>query len=137
MGGMRCALSMLLGSIPPPSSKRQMRAVVILDHTKWDGDRAAMVLLLQHIMTSTRLIRLLLVLDEPLGRMGIVCDGVNETVVRVEPLTDYESAKLFVRKASRKVEPAEVEVHANCEVIQQLSHHSLITQLKGHAGNIV
>ena len=86
---------------------------------------------------QSRGIRLVLMLDTSLSRIGVAFEGVNEKVVRLEGLSAHDSARLLVRKGSRRIEPSEVDVQAVCEVIPQLSHHSLIAHLKGHPGAIV
>eukprot|EP00658_Telonema_sp_P-2_P034844 TRINITY_DN25414_c0_g3_i3.p1 TRINITY_DN25414_c0_g3~~TRINITY_DN25414_c0_g3_i3.p1 ORF type:complete len:520 (+),score=109.27 TRINITY_DN25414_c0_g3_i3:80-1639(+) len=118
---------------------RQMRAVVVLDHcsTLWRTSPDAMQTILRLLLTQMRGIRVVLVLKEPLNSMGIQLQGVNEKVVRLVPLSLVDSARLFVRKASRRVDPSEVGVDAACEVIPALAQHPLISYLQGHVGSVV
>ena len=88
-------------------------------------------------MVQSRGIRLVLILEQSLSRMGVVFDGVNEKAVLPEPLSNQDSARLFVRKGSRRIEPIEVDAQALSEVIPQLSHHPLIAHFGGSPRKIV
>ena len=57
--------------------------------------------------------------------------------MRVGPLDSKDSARLFVHKVSRPIDPAELGVEAPCELIDALAHHSLVGFMKGHPGTIV
>jgi len=90
------------------------------------------------LLTQTRGVRLLVTSGDSLSNYGIRLEGVAEKVVHLNPLSNEDAARVFFRRAPRRITPVEMGVSSPMDVIRALARHPLVVDfIQGHPGRIV
>eukprot|EP00742_Colponemidia_sp_Colp-10_P009413 GILJ01010261.1.p1 GENE.GILJ01010261.1~~GILJ01010261.1.p1 ORF type:complete len:2314 (-),score=385.58 GILJ01010261.1:161-7102(-) len=108
---------------------RLRKCLIIWDHcdTLFDFESDRLRQLIHVMLTHSKGVKLLATCSHPLG--GI--PGFSEKIISIGPLTDHDSARLFVRLCPRQITPEEAGVQDRRMIIQALSRHPLIQGLSG------
>jgi len=121
---------------------RSMKALLVIVNWRHllernGSARASVAELLKMLLSHNQGVKLLVTAAESLSAQGIRLEDVSEKVVRLGPLGVLDAARVFHRRAPRRIVPAELGVASQMELIRTLSRHPLMDILGGHPGRIV
>jgi len=122
------------------AATRAMRALVVIvnGHSLWETCKTAVEEFVKALLTQTRGVRLLVTAQDSLSNLGIRLGGTSEKIVKLGPLSNEDAARVFYRRAPRRITPSEFGVSSPMEVLRALATHPLITSvLCGRPGRIV